>query len=111
VGKDKTLKSAVRIWSPPFLQGLCVECQGQDCCRISGLLVEAVTPPGLNDFRSYCPNRVLGLYGPANRSGFQYAGLTCFVITFVKAFAILGGSSPSLPSVPLCQYSSYLEVG
>ena len=84
-----------RIWSPPVLQGLCLEWQGQDCCRISGLLLEGLTLPGHNDVRAYRPYRDHGLCGPSPPSGFRYAGLTCLAITVDKAFAIRGGSFPS----------------
>ena len=82
-------------WSPPPLQELCLEWQGQDCCRISGLFMEDLTLPGLNDFRAYRPYRDHGLSRPSSRPGFQYAGLTCLAITVDKAFAICGGSSPA----------------
>ena len=90
----KVRRLAGRIWSPPSLQGLCLEWQGQDCCRISGLFMEEFTLPGLNDLRAYRPYRDHGLFGPSSRPGFQYAGLTCLAITVDNAFAIRGGSSP-----------------
>lgn len=56
--------------------------------------MEGFTPPGLNDFRAYRPYRDHGLYEPSSRSGFRHAGLTCFAITVVKAFAIYGEIVP-----------------
>ena len=60
--------------------------------------MEDFTPPGLNDFRAHRPYRDHGLYGPASRPGFRYAGLTCCVIPVVKAFAIYGEMSLCPPS-------------
>ena len=71
--------------------------------------MKAFTPPGLNDFRAHRPYRDLGLFRPSSRPGFQCAGLTCFVITVDKAFAILG-ENPFLPSVPLDLFSNYFDA-
>jgi hypothetical protein len=58
--------------------------------------MEVFTPPGLNDFRAHRPYRDYGFHEPSARPGFRCAGLTCFAITVVKAFAIYGGGSPAL---------------
>jgi len=70
--------------------------------------MENFMPPGLNDFRAYRPYRDHGFYEPSSRPGFRYAGLTCFVITDVKAFAICGGSFPLLTSMFPDRFSNYI---
>ena len=96
---------------PPFCKDFALNDKGQDCCRISGLFLEESIPPGLNDFRAYRPHRDHGFYEPSSRPGFRYAGLTCFVISVDKAFAIPGGNPPFLPSVHLDQLPNYVEAG
>ena len=61
--------------------------------------MEDFTPPGLNDFRAHRPSRIHGFHEPSNQTGFRYAGLTCFAITDVKAFAICGGIPLFLPLI------------
>ncbi len=70
--------------------------------------MERFTSPGLNDFRAYRPYRDHGLFGPSSRSGFQYAGLTCFVITVTKPSQFMVGYSLPLPLISLDSFDGYM---
>ena len=47
-------------------------------------------PLSLDEMRAHRPFRPFGLIQTTQGPGFQYAGLTCCVIFFHKAFAIVG---------------------
>ena len=52
----------VRIWSPPYLQGLCAFMTGTGLLPYIRPLFESVIPSGLNDFRAYRPYRQGGFF-------------------------------------------------
>ena len=47
----------VRIWSPPYLQGLCAFMTGTGLLPYIRPLCEEIISSGLNDFRAYRPYR------------------------------------------------------
>ena len=52
----------VRIWSPPYLQGLCALMTGTGLLPYIRPLIESFMPSGLNDFRAYRPYRQGGFF-------------------------------------------------
>ena len=80
------------IYGPlPSCKILCGRYQGQDCAHISGLLVRNTDSSGLDELRAYRPYHPIGFGEPVGIPGFQYAGLTCCVITFTKSSQSLAG--------------------